>query len=346
MRGCLIINPEDGKPEIAITGGAGYIGSSIAEGLASSFNIRLLDIKQPNNSLSKNMRFHKCDITKLEEIEEHIKGADLVIHTAIIQIPQINDAKRLAYEVDIVGTQNVCKIVEKDSSIKGMILAGSWHTVGEIGLSGVIDEEFGFRPDKVEHRARLYALAKIGQESIVRFYDEISKKVYGIIRMGTVLGNGMPEKTAANIFITQGLEGNPLTPFNNSMFRPMLYVDILDVCRAYKSFAHQILNGTIMKRENSLTDIFNVYYPEAINIYDLAHFVKSAIEENTSGKVSPIINIIDTHQPALFRKEDKLKVVVDISKALHGLNLEKLKSPRESIETIVKERMVTLSAQH
>jgi len=51
-------------------------------------------------------------------------------------------------------------------------------------------------------------LAKIAQESIVRFYDEMSEKVFGIVRMGTVLGEGMPEKTAANIFITNGLRGN------------------------------------------------------------------------------------------------------------------------------------------
>ena len=35
-------------------------------------------------------------------------------------------------------------------------------------------------------RARLYALSKMAQEAIVRFYDEMSNKIFGIIRMGTV----------------------------------------------------------------------------------------------------------------------------------------------------------------
>lgn len=71
----------------------------------------------------------------------------------------------------------------------------------------MIDEEFGFRPDQVETRARLYALSKMAQEAIVRLYDEMSEKIYGVIGMATVLGERMPEKTAANIFISQGIKG-------------------------------------------------------------------------------------------------------------------------------------------
>jgi hypothetical protein len=35
-------------------------------------------------------------------------------------------------------------------------------------LEGVVDEEFGYRPDKVEERAKIYALSKVCQESVVR----------------------------------------------------------------------------------------------------------------------------------------------------------------------------------
>jgi hypothetical protein len=54
----------------------------------------------------------------------------------------------------------------------------------------------------------------------------MTPKIFGIIRMGPVLGEGMPEKTAANIFIENGVAGKPLTPFKNSMYRPMSYADI------------------------------------------------------------------------------------------------------------------------
>ena len=324
--------------KIGIVGGSGFIGFSLAKHLSSFLRVKILDVKERKNKL-KSLTFELCDIRNFEQVKKALKDVDLVIHTAIIQIPFINENKRLAYEVNFLGTANICKAVDELPNIKSMILAGSWHTIGERELSGVINEEFGFRPDKVEDRARLYALSKVVQEAIVRFYDEMSDKIYGIIRMGTVLGEGMPEKTAANIFITRGLRGEPITPYKHSMYRPMLYVDIEDVCRAYEIFAKKILNGELEKTGNSLSHIVNVYYPEPITILELAKIVRDTIVKYTDGKTNPRIEIIDQGQPLLFAKEDKDKIKVDVTKAKKLLGLEKLTSPTESIEKIIKDRL-------
>jgi nucleoside-diphosphate-sugar epimerase len=328
--------------KIGITGGLGYIGSSLTKHFTkSSFEVKLIDIKEPNQQNQKNISFQKCDVRNYDEVKNALADVDIVIHTSIIQIPAITEQKKIAYEVNFVGTQNVCRAVEESDEVKGLILSGSWHTIGERGLRGVINEEFGFRPDKVEDRARLYALSKMAQEAIVRFYDEMNSKTFGIIRMGTVLGEGMPEKTAANIFIQNGLAGKPLTPFKNSMYRPMLYVDINDICKAYEIFAEKILEDSIQKDNNSVSHIFNVYYPEVITIADLADLVKEVIVEQSEGKVQPTISIVDTKQQSAFAKEDKNMIEVDTSKALKGLGIKKLKSPKESIQEIVKSRRKT-----
>ncbi|MHA1833727.1 MAG: NAD-dependent epimerase/dehydratase family protein [Candidatus Baldrarchaeia archaeon] len=326
------------KYRIGIVGGAGFVGFSLAKHLYLSFDVKILDIKEPRDK-PVDFFFEMCDVRDYGQVKKALADVDLVIHTAIIQIPLINKNKRLAYEVNFLGTHNVCRAVDELPNVKGMILAGSWHAIGEKELSGVINEEFGFRPDKVEDRARVYALSKVAQETIVRFYDELSDKIYGIIRMGTVLGKGMPEKTAANIFITKGLRGEPITPYKHSMYRPMLYVDIEDVCRAYKIFAKKILNGELEKTENSLSHIVNVYYPEPITILELAKIVRDTIVKYTDGKTNPRIEIIDQGQPLLFTKEDKDKIKVDITKAKKLLGLEKLTSPTESIEKIIKDRL-------
>lgn len=330
---------------IGITGGSGYIGSSLAKRLASSFDTRLLDIREPKQSLGESVDFQLCDIRNFEETEKALRDVDLVIHTAVVQIPVINEAKRLGYEVNFLGTQNVCRCVDENPRNKGMILSGSWHTIGEKELIGVVDEEFGFRPDKVEDRARLYALSKIGQESIVRFYDEISDKIFGIIRMGTVLGEDMPEKTAANIFIQNGLEGKPLTPYRHSMFRPMLYVDVEDICEAYRSFATTITDGRAEKGCGSLAHIVNVYHPVPVTILDLAKTVKDAIAKLTHNTIDPEIQIIDTGQPPSFDERDNESFKVDTTKALRFLHLKTLRSPRESIEMIVKSRLKSTNAK-
>ena len=285
------------------------------------------------------MSFQNCDIRDYKQVKDAIENVDLVIHTAIIQIPVISEQKKLGYEVNFLGTNNVCRVVEESSKAKGLILSGSWHTIGERELKGVIDEEFGFRPDKVEERARLYALAKIAQESIVRFYDEMSDKVFGIIRMGTVLGEGMPKKTAANIFIERGLKGESITPYKHSMYRPMLYVDINDICSAYEKFSTKILKAEVDCGGNSLAHIFNVYYPKPVTILELAESIRDAIVKQTKGKVNPKVEIVDVGQQNLFESRDSRQINVDVFKAMNFLELGRINNPKESIQRLVKTMM-------
>lgn len=328
--------PNDFK--VGIVGGSGFIGFSLAKSLSANFGVSILDAKEPPKKIS-NATFTKCDIRNYAQIKKSLENVDVVIHTAIVQIPLINENKRLGYEVNFLGTTNVCRAVEECPRIKGLILSGTWHTIGERELSGVINEEFGFRPDKVEDRARLYALSKMAQEAIVRFHSEMSDKAYCIIRMGTVLGQDMPEKTAANIFITRGLRGEPLTPFKNSMYRPMLYVDVDDVCQAYVNFARKIITGEFGQTENSLSHIVNVYYPRPVTILDLARIVRDAIVKYSNGQVNPQIEIVDQGKPLLFSEEDKRKITVDLAKAQRLLELKRMISPVRSIEKIIKTRL-------
>ncbi len=329
------------KYRIAITGGCGFVGHSLAKHLSKDYSVTILDIREPSGS-SPVGDFKACDIRDYSQVKEGIKGADIVIHTAIIQIPQINDAKNLGYEVNVLGTQNVCKATSTSKRAKGLILAGSWHTMGERGLRGLVDEEFGSRPDKVEERARLYALSKIAQSSIVRFYDEMDDKVFGIIRMGTVLGEGMPENTAANLFIEKGLRGDPITPYKHSMYRPMLYVDVNDVCRAFQAYVVRILSGIIPVDHNSLHHIVNVYYSRPTTILQLAEIVRESIRLHSGVKIDPEIRILDMGLPPTFDEADAERIFLFLEKMNGFLGIGNLVSPRESIDRIVISRLKAL----
>jgi UDP-glucose 4-epimerase len=323
---------------IGIVGGAGFIGSSLVKSLSSVFDVSVLDIKEPENR-SNHVEFELCDIRNYSCLKKALTDVDLVLHLAVIQIPLINENRRLAYEVNFTGTVNICRAVDELPNIKGLILAGSWHTIGEKELNGVVDEEFGFRPDKVEDRARPYVLSKIAQEAVVRFYDEMSDKIYGVIRTGTVLGEGMPENTAANIFITRGLRSESITPYKHSMYRPMLYTDVHDVCKAYEKFVEKIMNDEFEGTRNSLSHIVNVFYSKPITILEMANIVRDTIVKCTNGEIKPQIEIVEHGQPLLFAEEDKDKIKVDVTRAKKLLGLERLTSPKESIERVVKNRL-------
>lgn len=325
--------------KVGIVGGSGYIGSALANYLSSVFTVKVIDKNPLPRDLKHKVEYQKCNILEYKEIKQALNDVNLVIHTAIVQIPLINEKKRLGYEVNFLGTQNLCNIVDETPSIKGMILSGTWHVFGEENLEGSIDEEFGFRPDKVENRARLYALSKIGQEVMVRFYDEMSEKIYGVIRMATVLGEGMPEKTAANIFISKGLKGESITPHKHSMHRPMLYVDINDVCKVYKTYVSKILSGEIRKQANSLAHVVNLCWMKPITIIELSHMIRDIIIRLTKRKVQPKIEVIDMGKPIRYTVEDKNRIKVDQSKLQQLTGLKQLTSPRESIARIVQSRI-------
>jgi len=324
---------------IGIIGGAGFVGSALARHLSKSFIVKILDKKPIPKGLEGKVEYQRLDVRIYDEVKRGLKDVDSVIHAAIIQIPLINEVKRLGYEVNILGTQNICEAVNRNPSIRGMLLTGSWHVVGERELRGVINEEFGFRPDKVEYRARLYALCKIGQEIIMRVFDQMSEKIYGVIRMGTVLGEGMPRETAAAKFLINGLEGKPLTPYKHSMHRPMLYVDVNDICEVFEAYVKKILDGKITKGAFKPSPIVNVYWPVPITILELAEMIRSAIIEYSNGEVEPGINIIDKGQLTLFTAENKNLIKVDVSKLRSFLGLQRMTSPKETIERLVKEKL-------
>jgi len=327
------------KPNIAIVGGAGFVGKYLSKHLVRNFQVKILDVQKPPEDLENLVNYAYCDLRNFNELRDGLEDADLAIHTAIVQIPLINEKKSLGYDVNVVGTQNVCKAVEDSPRTKGLILSGTWHTIGERDISGTIDEEFGFRPDKVESRARLYALSKVVQESIVRYYDEMSAKIYGIIRMGTVLGAGMPLETAASIFIKRAIRGESITPFKHSMYRPMLYVDIRDVCKAYEAFALKILKGNCAKNGTSLTHVVNVYYPEPMTILELAETVKKLVADLTQGKKKARLEIVDKGVPLLFKKNDKNRIEVNITKVQAFLGVRNPRSPKAALRDIIKAQL-------
>lgn len=319
--------------------GCGFIGSQLAGYLARrGYRVSTLDIRQQPTWLREFDIPHEiCDIRNANTLLQKIGEPQILIHTAIIQIPRINEDKKLAYEVNVLGTQNVCEIASRVGSVKGMLLTSSWHVFGEFGLSGEINEEFGYRPEKTEPRARLYAISKVLQECLINFYNAREEnKVFGAVRLGTVLGEGMPEKTAANIFITNALQGKEITPFKHSMYRPMLYVTIEDVCKAFDAFIKKILKEPENSKENN---VVNLFYPEPMTIIEVANTIREAVEKHTKGKIRPIVKVVDKGLPQLYEATDKNNIKVSLKRLREFLGIQELKNPRETLEEIVMKRL-------
>ena len=319
--------------------GCGFIGTTLAKFLSKKMDVVTLDVlPQPDSLKNLNIPHKTVDVRNRELLKQEIGTPKVIIHTAIIQIPQIIEEKQLGYDVNVVGTQNLCEIVSS-SDISGMILISSWHTYGERELDGIIQEDIGYFPDNVEERAKLYALSKTIQECMIRFFDEKDDtKLFGAIKIGTALGNGMPKGTAANIFIQKAISGESITPFKHSMNRPMFYVSVDDICKTTEKYIDSIINQTLQKT-NSIDHIMNVAYPDPISILDLANFVKDSVQKHSDGKTIPEISIIDKSIPEIGSPDDKNKIHLDVSKIKKYLGIDVLQKPQDVIDDLVKSNM-------
>ena len=74
-----------------------------------------------------------------------------------------------------------------------------------------------------------------------------------------------------------------MTPFKHSMYRPMLYVDLGDVARAFSAYAERILDGEVEKEGGSLRRVLNLFYPEPFTVLEIAEIVRDVVREVSGG---------------------------------------------------------------
>lgn len=314
--------------DVAVVG-HGFIGSAISNYLAKSYDVKTFDLVEGKSVIP-------IDICDMRTLTEKLGNPKVIINSAIIQIPKINEKKELGYSVNVIGTQNLCKFASTNPNCNGFIQIGTWHTFGENDNHGVLYEDSGYKPDKVEDRARLYALSKTIQECVVRFYDEKSSdKIFGVLKIGTVLGTRMSDTTVASLFIEKGIAGEKLTPYTHSINRQIFYVALDDVCKAVKAFVDYMFEKK--NSTNSINHVINVAYPEPITVLELADFVCKSITINSDGNIMPKIQVVDTGVEQSVK--DIVNISIDISKLHNILNITELKHPKYIIDELVREKL-------
>ena len=113
------------KNKILITGGAGYIGTSLIPLLLeNNYKVTVFDnLMHGGNQLlsffrNKNFNFIKGDITIKKDIKNAVKGHDIIIHlAAIVGFPSCKNNPELAYNVNVMGTKNLIEATDKEQII-------------------------------------------------------------------------------------------------------------------------------------------------------------------------------------------------------------------------------------
>jgi len=113
--------------KVLVTGGAGFIGSNLVDGLLEQGNkvIVLDDLSSGKESNLKdalatgNCRFIKGSITENDAVKEAVKDVDVIIHMAVQCLRLSFDKPFLVHEVNATGTLNVLKLAQDMSEVYG-----------------------------------------------------------------------------------------------------------------------------------------------------------------------------------------------------------------------------------
>jgi len=296
--------------DFLITGGAGFVGSHLADQLLrEGHRVYALDNLSTGSianiaHLKGNPRFHYTIDTVTNEpvLAELVDQCDIVFHlAAAVGVKLIVEAPVHTIETNVHGTEVVLKHANKK---KKLVFIASTSEV--YGKSTCVpfreDDDLVLGPTK-KHRWA-YACSKAIDEFLALAYWKEKKLPVVIARLFNTVGPRQTGQYGMVIpnFVRQALAGQPITVFGDgSQTRSFTYVG--DVVCALTA---------LVKEPGAVGQVFNIGNAEEISIRDLAERVKKL-----TGSSSPIVTIpYDQAYEAGF--EDMPRRVPDIGK-IHAL---------------------------
>jgi UDP-glucose 4-epimerase len=309
---------------VLITGGAGFIGSHLAEALlGGGHQVTVIDDLSTGSfdniaHLKGQAGFRYTIDTVMNEplLAELVDQCDVVYHlAAAVGVRLIVEAPVRTLETNVHGTEVVLKaaakkqrtvVVASTSEVYGKSDAVPFREDGDIALGPTVKHRWAYACSKAldEFLALAYWKERRLPVIIVRFFNTVGPRQTG--RYGMVVPN----------FVRQALAGEPITVFGDGT-QTRCFTFVGDVVGALTA---------IVTREEAYGGVYNVGNTEEICIFGLAERVKALTKSS-----SPIVTIpYDQAYESGF--EDMPRRVPDLTKIRALIGYE----PRVSLDEILR----------
>lgn len=255
---------------VLITGGAGLIGSHIADlvALEKPREIIILDnfVRGRRDNLSTaiasgSVNIIEGDIRDRALLAKTFEGVDIVFHQAAIRITQCAEDPRLAFDVLAEGTFNVLEAAVKARVSK--VVAASSASV--LGLAESFPTTEAHHP---YNNRTIYGAAKTFNEGLLRSFADMYGLRYVALRYFNVYGPRMDVYGAYTEVLIRWMErlaaGMPPVVYGDGS-QTMDFVDARDIARA-----------NLLAAKSDVTDeVFNVASGREISLLELAQMLSS-----------------------------------------------------------------------
>jgi UDP-glucose 4-epimerase len=293
-----------------ITGGAGFIGSHLAERLLEKGEQVVLLDNLSTGSMenirhlkgSDRLEYHLDGIENRQILAELVDDADVIVHlAAAVGVKLIVESPVRTIETNVNGTQ---MILEAASKKKKLVLIAStsevygkntnvpFHEDADLVLGPTTKGRWSYAASKAldEFLALSYWKEKKQPVIVARFFNTVGPRQTG--RYGMVLPN----------FVKRALDGEPIEVYGNGQ-QSRCFCDVRDTVEALLR---------LMPLDRAVGEVINIGNTEEVTIENLAKIVK-----HRTGSDSPIkfVPYDKAYEPGF---EDMMRRVPSIEK-LHAL---------------------------
>lgn len=298
---------------VLITGGAGFIGSHLAQELCTENHVKVFD--NFSTGSAKNLRgieleIIEGDIRNLDEVKNALNGVNIVFHeAAVVSVDRATEDPFESMSTNILGTLNLLNAC-LDSDVERIIYASSSEVYGEPEYLPM-DEKHPLNPNSC------YGVSKLAGERYCLVFHELYGlkttclryfNVYGPRQRSTIYGG------VVSIFVKRLLENKPPIIFGDgNQTRDFTYIR-----------DNVLANILAVNKRRSIGEVINIGTQCQTSINKLAELlIKITDSDLTPEYTKP-------------RPNDILRREADISKAKRLLGYEPRYTLEKGLEELVE----------
>jgi UDP-glucose 4-epimerase len=251
---------------VLVTGGAGFIGSHIAEKLCQyQANVTVLDDLSTGSiknleSFCHKINFLAHDITSFKKCLKATKKQDIVFHTAaFVSVPESIKHPAICEKINIDGTNNLLEAA-KINNVKTFIFSSSASVYGN--RNDICSEKDNPNPESP------YAKSKLSSEKLCIEYSKKYRLNTASLRYFNVYGNRQnPNGAYAGVvakFKHNLIHKKPIIIYGNGKQKR----DFIHVSKVSEA---NLKIGTILPLQG---EIFNIASGNSINLFELIRKLK------------------------------------------------------------------------
>jgi UDP-glucose 4-epimerase len=219
------------RKNVFITGGAGFIGSTLVERLIDDNSITIYDDFRRDSLSSKpycshpNLRVVKGDILDFPALKEAMAGAHYVIHCAAIAgIDTVIKRPTETMRVNMIGTANALEAARDLPDLQRFVDFSTSEVFGQSAFRA--EENHTTHIGAVGEARWTYAVSKLAGEHLAKAYHDEYWMPTVTLRPFNIYGPGQVGEGAIKIFVERALAGEDIQIHGDgNQIRAWCYID-------------------------------------------------------------------------------------------------------------------------